>query len=79
LFYGDHGVQLHWLSTQGIRYHIGLAGVIVNFHIIVLNQLYPSALPHIQLFLGGDILQALVIRIDVASITHEVMTPNFQG
>ena len=75
----DHGVQLTRQSTQSIRYHIGLAGVVVNLHVVILDQFDPSALPHVQLLLGEDIFQALVVGVDLASITHEVMTPNFQG
>jgi hypothetical protein len=39
--------------------------VIVNFQLIILDQLKPSSLLHVQIRLGKDILQAFVVHIDM--------------
>jgi hypothetical protein len=54
--------------TQRIRNDVCLSQVIVNFQLIVLDQLEPSSLPHVQIRLGKDILQAFVVRIDINHI-----------
>jgi hypothetical protein len=40
----------------------------VNFQLIVFDQLEPSSLPHVQIWLGEDVIQALVVRIDMNHI-----------
>jgi hypothetical protein len=47
------------LAAQSIRNDIHLA--IMNLQIIVLDQFHPSSLAHVQIRLGEDILQALVV------------------
>jgi hypothetical protein len=36
-------------------------------------------LPHIQLFLGEDVLKALVVGVDLTTIPHKVVPPCFEG
>jgi hypothetical protein len=36
-------------------------------------------LPHIQLFLGEDVLKALVVGVDLTMIPHKVVSPCFEG
>jgi hypothetical protein len=43
-------------ATQGIHNHIRLTGMIVNLKIIVLDQLQPSSLPHVQINLSKKVL-----------------------
>jgi hypothetical protein len=40
----------------------------VDFQLIVLDQLEPSSLPHVQIRLGKDVLQAFVVYIDMNHI-----------
>jgi hypothetical protein len=42
--------------------------MIVDFQLIVLDQPEPSSLPHVQIQLGKDVLQAFVVRIDMNHI-----------
>jgi hypothetical protein len=44
------------IATQGIHNHIRLIGMIVNLKIIVLGQLQPSSLPHVQISLSEEVL-----------------------
>jgi hypothetical protein len=66
-------------ATQGICNHVCLTGVIVNLKIIVLDQLQPSSLPHVQIRLSEKVLQALVISEDMSHIPKKIMPPGTQG
>jgi hypothetical protein len=65
--------------TQDICNHICLTGVIVNLKLIVLDQLQPSSLPHVQIRLSEKILQTLVIREDMSHIPKKIMLPGTHG
>jgi hypothetical protein len=56
------------LVTQRIHNAVCLTRVIVNFQLVVLDQLEPPSLPHIQFWLGEDVLQAFVVRVDMNHI-----------
>jgi hypothetical protein len=45
--------------AQGIRNHIRFTGVIMNLKIIVLDQLQPSPLPHVQIVLSEKYFKLL--------------------
>jgi hypothetical protein len=66
-------------ATQGNRNHIHLIGMIVNLKIIVLDQLQPSSLPHVQIKLSEKVLQALMISEDMSHILRNIMLPGTQG
>jgi hypothetical protein len=66
-------------ATQGIRNHIYLTGVIVNLKLIVLDQLKPSSLRHVQIRLSEKVLQALAISEDMSHISKKIMPPGTQG
>jgi hypothetical protein len=66
-------------TTQGIRNHIRLTGMIVNLKIIVLNQLQPSSLSHVQIRLSEKVLQSLVISEDMSHIPKKIMLSSTQG
>jgi hypothetical protein len=51
----------------------------VNLKIIVLDQLQPSSLPHVQISLSEKLLQALVISEDMSHIPKKIMPPGTQG
>jgi hypothetical protein len=53
--------------------------VIVNLKIIVLDQLQPSSLPHVQIGLSEKVLQALVISKVMSHIPKKIMSPATQG
>ena len=64
------------LSAQSIRYNLGLPRMIEKFNVIVFDELQSSPLTHIELLLGENILQTLVVREDLAANTVEVVLPN---
>jgi hypothetical protein len=47
--------------ARGIRNHIRLTRVIMNLKIIVLDQLQPSSLTHVQISLRENVRQALMV------------------
>jgi hypothetical protein len=53
------------ISTQGIYNQIRLARMVVDLQVIDLDELQPTALPKVEIFLGKDILQTLVVCIDL--------------
>jgi hypothetical protein len=55
--------------TQCVRNDVCLSQVLVNFQLVVLDQLEPSSLPHVQIWLVKDVLQAFVVRIDMNHIS----------
>src|SRR3954468_21314433 len=63
------------LTAQHICNDICFARMILHIQVIVLNQLQPSALPDVQLPLGEDILQTLMIREYVTTVTNKIMPP----
>ncbi len=67
------------LATQHVCNDIFLSWVIVNFQIVVLDQLEPSLLPLVQVRLSENVLQALVVRIDMSHIPKKIMSPGSQG
>ena len=73
----DQGIQGARFSTEGIRNNIGLSGMVMDPDVIILNEFHPTSLPQVQLLLGEDILQALVISIDPAAMTHKIGSPRF--
>jgi hypothetical protein len=67
------------LSTQGIRNQIRLARIIVNFQVIILDELQPSALPKVKILLSKNVFQALVIIVDSALGSHNIVSPNLKN
>src|SRR3954465_9593946 len=66
-------------AAQGIGHHISFARGIGNIHVEVGYCLEPSLLAEIQIRLSEQVLQALVVGVDLATITKEVMSPQLQG
>jgi hypothetical protein len=67
------------LVAHGIHNHIRLTRMIVNLKIIVLDQLHPSSLPHVQISLSKKVLQALVVGEDMSHIPKKIMLSGTQG
>ena len=65
-------------TAQGIDHHISFARGIRNIHVVVGYCLEPSLLAEIQIWLGEQVFQALVIGVDLTMITEEVMSPELQ-
>jgi hypothetical protein len=65
--------------AQGIRNHIRFTGMIVNIQIIVLDQLQPSSLMHVQISLSEKALQALVVGEDMSHIPQKIVPPCTQS
>src|SRR3954471_12069816 len=66
------------LAAQGIGHHISLARGVINIHVEIGYCLEPSLLAKIQVGLSKQVLQALVVGVDLATITDEVMSPQLQ-
>jgi hypothetical protein len=58
------------LMAQSIGNNVRLAKMIVNLEIIIFDHLKPSSLMHVQLSLGEDIFEALMVSIDIAHIAQ---------
>jgi hypothetical protein len=67
------------LAAKGICDYISLSRVIVHFQVIILDQFQPSSLSHVQIGLGEDVLQTLVVCKDIVVTTYEVVPPDLQG
>ena len=65
--------------TQGIRNDVCLARMIVHLEVIILDQLKPSSLTHIQLRLSEEVLKTFMINVDVAHIAKQIMPLGFQS
>ena len=66
------------LAAQGISHYISLAWGIRNTQVKICNNLHPSLLTEVQVWLSKQILQTLVVGEDIAMITEKVMSPLFQ-
>jgi hypothetical protein len=66
-------------ATERIRNDIGLAWMIVYFQIIVFDEFLLAPLPHIQVCLSKDVLEAFVVSINMTFRTHQMMSPDLQG
>jgi hypothetical protein len=66
-------------AAQGIYNHIRLTGMIVNLKIIVLDQLHPPPLPHVQIRLSEKVLHALVVGEDMSHIPKKIVPSGTQG
>jgi hypothetical protein len=49
--------------------------MIVNFKIIVFDELKPPMLPHVEIELGENIFKTLMIGVHVAIITKKIVAP----
>src|ERR1041384_2098657 len=65
-------------AAQGIGHYISFARGIGNIHVEIGYCLEPSLLAEIQVWLSKQLLQALVVGVDLATITNEVMSPQLQ-
>jgi len=66
------------LAAECICNHISLAWMIVHFQIVIFYQLKPTSLPHIQICLREDILEALMVRIDITLGSHKMLSPDLK-
>src|SRR3954463_13636237 len=65
-------------AAQGIGHHVSFARGIMNIHVEIGYCLEPSLLAEIQVRLSKQVLQAVVVGVDLATITEEVMSPQLQ-
>jgi hypothetical protein len=56
------------LTAQRVCNDVCFSRVIVNLQLVVFDQLEPSSLPHVQIWLGKDVLQTFVVCIDMNHI-----------
>src|SRR4051812_19849991 len=78
LLYLNFKFRIVSFVAQGIGHHINLARGIRNIHVEVGYCLEPSLLTKIQVWLSKHVLQTLVVGVDLATITDEVMSPQLQ-
>jgi hypothetical protein len=64
-------------SAEGVCYHVGLPRVVVDLKVIIFDQLQPSSLTEIEVWLSENVLQALVICEDVTFVPNQVVPPYF--
>jgi hypothetical protein len=67
-----HGVAVVLLA-QGVSYDVGLAGMVADFEVIILNQLQPSSLPQIQKRLSKDVHEASVVAVYFTPMIDEIV------
>src|SRR4051794_35108396 len=79
LFHFDDSIQRTWLSAESVSDNIRLARMVVDIHIIILDQLHPSTLPHIQLLLSKNVLEALMIGIQLTHVAYQIVVPCLEG
>src|SRR3954468_19398 len=65
-------------AAQGIDHHNSFARGVRNSHVVVGYCLEPSLLAEIQVGLSKQVLKALVVGVDLATITDKVMSPKLQ-
>jgi hypothetical protein len=65
------------LPTQSICNQISLPRMIFYVQIIILDQLQPSTLSQVKILLSEDVHQSLVISVNLALGSHDVMPPDF--
>ena len=61
-------------TAQRVSYYVSLSGVIMESHIIILDEIQPSPLPEIQLLLRENVLQTLMIRVHLTMVYDEKMS-----
>ena len=65
--------------AQGISNYVCLARMIVHLEVIILDQLEPSSLTHIQLRLSEDVLKTFMISVDIAHIVEQIISLGLQS
>jgi hypothetical protein len=75
----NHEVVAIRLATQSIGHYIILARGIRNIHVIVSYCLEPPLLAEVQIWLSIQILQTLMVRVYLTTITEKVMSPQLQS
>ena len=66
------------LAAQRMGYYVSLPEVIMQSHILILDELQASPLPEIQLLLREDVLQTLLIRVHLTMVFDEKISPCLQ-
>ncbi|MFS7994727.1 hypothetical protein Hanom_Chr12g01109471 [Helianthus anomalus] len=65
------------LSTKRISYDIRLTRVVANIAIVIAQELVPTSLPHVQLFLIKNMLETFVVCKNHTLRSIEVVSPDF--
>src|SRR3954464_8159274 len=63
---------------QGIGHHVSFARGVMNIHVEIGYCAEPSLLAEIQVWLSKQVLQTLVVGVDLATVTDEVVSPQLQ-
>src|SRR4051812_34372879 len=62
-------------TAKSIGHNIRFARCVVDGHIKVIDCFDPSPLPKVEIRLSEDILQTLVVRKDLTTVTKQVVPP----
>jgi hypothetical protein len=62
------------LAIQRIHNDICLAQVVMHVELVFFDELEPSSLSHVQIWLGKVVLQAFVVCIDVNHIPNQTVS-----
>jgi hypothetical protein len=52
---------------------------VVNLQVIILVEFQPTTLPKVEIFLGKNILQTLMVYIDLTLGPHYIMSPTLES
>ena len=53
--------------------------MVVHLKIIIFNQLKPPSLWNVQFRLGEDVLETLMIGVNIAQISQQIVPPDLQS
>ncbi len=71
----NHEVVAIGLATKGVSHDISFAWSVGDRQIKVLDGFHPSRLTEIQVGLGEDVFEALVVGEDLATVAQQVLAP----
>ena len=75
----DHEIVAIGFATESIIHDISLAWSVRDGEIEVFDLFNPSPLSEVEIWLSEDVLETLVVRKDLSSITQQVLSPLLEG
>ena len=65
-------------SAEGVSHHVGFAGHVLDFHVILLHQLQPAGLAAAEVRLRLQILQRVVVSVHNKMTPQQIVAPHLQ-
>ena len=65
-----------FLSAEGVGYHVSLARMVFDGTVIIVEELNPATLSHVQLLMIVVVLKTLMVGIDGSFGTLQIMSSN---